>query len=380
MKKTLLITFLMGAGVLTLAQPAGRQLWNDDWTFTKDGTSRVLTLPHDWGVEQPFLQENPGESGKLAWWGKATYSKTLQVSADDLQKNLRLEVDGAFSNAKVFVNGREAGGWPYGYASWSVELTPWLHEGENKVDIALDNKPESSRWYPGGGIYRNVWLTRTEKTAVAHWGTYVTTRAEGSRAAVTLRLKMKTDKPQPVTVSTDILYDNIVVAHADMQTQVYDGRELEQQFTVTDPHRWSPATPERYVARTTIGLENGSTDTYETVFGIRTAEWKPDGFFLNGARTFLKGVCLHHDAGALGAVWNEDAWVRRLEMLKTMGCNAIRCSHNPPAPELLDLCWTCATAWASWCWTSSRTPGPGPRRKTATQRSLPIGRKRTWWP
>ena len=338
MKKTLLITILMGAGMLALAQPAGRQLWNDDWTFTKDGTSRVLTLPHDWGVEQPFLQENPGESGKLAWWGKATYSKTLQVSADDLQKNLRLEVDGAVSNAKVYVNGREDGSWPYGYASWSVELTPWLHEGENKVDIALDNKPESSRWYPGGGIYRNVWLTRTEKTAVAHWGTYVTTRAEGSRAAVTLRLKMKTDKPQPVTVSTDILYDNIVVAHADMRTQVYDGRELEQQFTVTDPHRWSPATPELYVARTTIGLENGSTDTYDTVFGIRTAEWKPDGFFLNGARTFLKGVCLHHDAGALGAVWNEDAWVRRLEMLKTMGCNAIRCSHNPPAPELLDLC------------------------------------------
>ena len=156
MKKTLLITFLMGVGTLALAQPAGRQLWNNDWTFTKDGASRVLTLPHDWGVEQPFVQENPGETGKLAWWGKATYSKTLLVSADDLQKDLRLEVDGAFSNAKVYVNGHEAGGWPYGYASWSVELTPWLQEGENKVDIALDNKPESSRWYPGGGIYRNV--------------------------------------------------------------------------------------------------------------------------------------------------------------------------------------------------------------------------------
>jgi len=338
MKKTLLITFLMGLETLALAQPAGRQAWNNDWTFTKDGASRVLTLPHDWGVEQPFVQENPGETGKLAWWGQATYSKTLQVSADDLQKDLRLEVDGAFSNATVYVNGHEAGGWPYGYASWSVELTPWLQEGENKVDIVLDNKEESSRWYPGGGIYRNVWLTRTEKTAVAHWGSYVTTRAEGSKALVTLRLKMKADKPQQVTVSTDLLYNNMVVASSSAQTQVYDGRELVQHFTVAEPHRWSPATPELYVARTTIVLENGSTDTYDTVFGIRTAEWRTDGFFLNGAHTFLKGVCLHHDAGALGAVWNEDAWVRRLEMLKTMGCNAIRCSHNPPAPELLDLC------------------------------------------
>ena len=203
MKKTLLITFLMGMGAMALAQPAGRQLWNKDWTFTKDGTSRVLTLPHDWGVEQPFQQENPGETGKLAWWGKATYSKTLQV--EDLSKDLRLEVDGAFSNAKVYVNGHEAGGWPYGYASWSVNLTPWLQIGENKVDITLDNKPESSRWYPGGGIYRNVWLTATEKTTVAHWGSYVTTEAVGSKALVTLKLKIKADKPQPVTVSTDIL-------------------------------------------------------------------------------------------------------------------------------------------------------------------------------
>ena len=110
------------------AQPSGRQSWNTDWTFTKDGETRVLNLPHDWGVEQPFLQENPGETGKLAWWGQATYSKTLSVSADDLVRNLRLEVDGAFTNAQVYVNGTEAGGWPYGYASWAVELNPFLHE------------------------------------------------------------------------------------------------------------------------------------------------------------------------------------------------------------------------------------------------------------
>ena len=341
MKKMVLTTALLGLVLCAYAQPAGRRLWNEGWTFTKDGVSRTLDLPHDWGVEQPFLQENPGETGKLAWWGQATYSKTLTV--DSLDKDLRLEVDGAFSNAKVYVNGEEAGGWPYGYASWAVDLNPWLNIGQNLIEIKLDNKPESSRWYPGGGIYRNVWLTSTEKTAVAHWGSYITARADGN---VTLRLTLKTDKPQPVWVKTRILYKETepgrivehVVAETHSLEQVYPGREVEQTFFLKEPRLWSTSAPQMYIARTVVVAENGTEDVYETPFGIRDTEWKADGFYLNGQRTFLKGVCLHHDAGALGAVWNEDAWVRRLEMLKKMGCNAIRCSHNPPAPELLDLC------------------------------------------
>ena len=341
MKKLFLITTLLGLALSTGAQPAGRQLWNDGWTFTKDGESRVLNLPHDWGVEQPFQQENPGETGKLAWWGQATYSKTLTV--DNLDKDLRLEVDGAFSNAKVYVNGKEAGGWPYGYASWAVELNPWLQTGPNTIEIKLDNKRESSRWYPGGGIYRNVWLTATEKTAVAHWGTYITARADGS---VCLRLTLKTDHPQLAWVNTRILYkeeepgrivEHVVAENRNLE-QVYDGREVVQTFQLENPRVWSLSNPQLYIARTTVVGEDGMEDVYETPFGLRNTEWKADGFYLNGGKTFLKGVCLHHDAGALGAVWNEDAWVRRLEMLKKMGCNAIRCSHNPPAPELLDLC------------------------------------------
>ena len=328
------------------AQPAGRQCWNEGWTFTKDGETRTLDLPHDWGVEQPFLQENPGETGKLAWWGKASYRKPLTVSADDLKKNLRLEVDGAFSNAKVYVNGSEAGGWPYGYASWSVELSPWLREGENQIEIRLDNKPESSRWYPGGGIYRNVWLTRTQKTSVAHWGTFVTAHVRDGHARVVQQVTLRADRPQTVCIWTRILYKETqpgriiehVVADTRSFEQIYDGRTVRQTFRVDDVRLWSPESPQMYLARTTVIAEDGTEDVYETPFGIRSTQWKADGFYLNGKRTFLKGVCLHHDAGALGAVWNEDAWVRRLEMLRKMGCNAIRCSHNPPAPELLDLC------------------------------------------
>ena len=313
------------------AQPAGRQSWNDNWTFSKDGETRVLNLPHDWGVEQPFLQENPGETGKLAWWGQAVYSKTLSVSAEDLQKDLRLEVDGAFSNAKVYVNGAEAGGWPYGYASWAVELNPFVREGDNLIEIKLDNKPESSRWYPGGGIYRNVWLTRSAKTAVAHWGTFVKADIRGT---VTIDITLKTDKPLMAKVTTCILGTSAQVV---TESPVYDGRVLTQTLEVEDPRLWYTDRPALYVARTTVETENG-VDVYDTPFGFRELEWREDGFYLNGWKTFLKGVCLHHDAGALGAVWNEDAWVRRLQMLKAMGFNAIRCSHNPPAPELLDLC------------------------------------------
>ena len=328
-KQTTTLFCALALCVAAFAQPAGRQSWNDNWTFSKDGETRVLNLPHDWGVEQPFLQENPGETGKLAWWGKAIYSKNLHL--EDLDKNLRLEVDGAFSNAKVYVNGAEAGGWPYGYASWAVELTPFVHEGDNLIEIKLDNKPESSRWYPGGGIYRNVWLTRSAKTAVAHWGTFVKADIRGT---VTIDITLKTDKPLMAKVTTCILGTSAQVV---TESPVYDGRVLTQTLEVEDPRLWYTDRPALYVARTTVETENG-VDVYDTPFGFRELEWREDGFYLNGWKTFLKGVCLHHDTGALGAVWNEDAWVRRLQMLKAMGCNAIRCSHNPPAPELLDLC------------------------------------------
>ncbi len=337
MRKTLILLLCLSALGLQ-AQPLGRTLWNEGWLFSKDGESRVLDLPHDWGVEGAFRQEYPGETGKLPWWGKAEYRKTLSVSADDLKHRIRLEIDGAMSDASLFVNGQEAGGWPYGYASWAVELNPWLREGDNEIVVKLDNKEESSRWYPGGGIYRNVWITRQAPTSVAHWGSFVKSALDGNEAKVSLELKLRTDHPQAVKVRTEIFRADALVASAETLGQVYDGRVLSQEFSIPAPELWSPSTPVLYCARTSVTAQDGTTDVYETPFGIREAVFKADGFYLNGEKTFLKGVCLHHDAGALGAVWNEDAWVRRLQMLRQMGCNAIRTSHNPPAPEFLDLC------------------------------------------
>ena len=337
MRKTLILLLCLSALGLQ-AQPLGRTLWNEGWLFSKDGESRVLDLPHDWGVEGAFRQEYPGETGKLPWWGKAEYRKTLSVSADDLKRRIRLEIDGAMSDARLFVNGQDAGGWPYGYASWAVELNPWLREGDNDIVVKLDNKEESSRWYPGGGIYRNVWITRQAPTSVAHWGSFVKSALEGNEAKVSLELKLRTDHPQAVKVRSEIFRADSLVASAETLGQVYDGRVLIQEFRIPAPELWSPSTPVLYCARTSVTAQDGTTDVYETPFGIREIEFKADGFYLNGEKTFLKGVCLHHDAGALGAVWNEDAWVRRLQMLRQMGCNAIRTSHNPPAPEFLDLC------------------------------------------
>ena len=341
MKKLLTILSAIGVALVAAAQPAGRELWNSGWSFTKDGSTRTVNLPHDWGVEGEFNQEYPGETGKLPWWGKARYGKTLEVTEEDLQKDIRLEVDGAMSNASVFVNGVKAGGWAYGYSSWAVDLTGRLHEGKNRIEIVLDNKPESSRWYPGGGIYRNVWITKTEKTSVAHWGTFITTQLAPGKAIVYQKVTLKAPETCIARISTRILYKEgnteYVVAETRSVVEAWDGRTEVQDFEIVNPRLWSPENPQMYLARTVVETED-TRDVYETPFGIRSAEFRPDGFYLNGVKTFLRGVCLHHDAGALGAAWNEDAWNRRLIMLKEMGCNAIRMSHNPPAPELLDMC------------------------------------------
>lgn len=336
------------------AQTLNRQLFTEGWTFTKDGQSRVLNLPHDWGVEGPFRQIFPGETGKLEWWGQASYSKSFVVDGDLVaaRKQFILEVDGAFSNAKVYCNGSLAGGWPYGYASFAVDLTPFVKSGSNEIRIDLDNPENSSRWYPGGGIYRNVWLDILSPVGVAHWGTNVTLAELGDESArmkmaITLRNAAHAKGGKAATRVTTAVYPRSVhdgagrlapLAKAVTElTDVADGQVIEQELSIENPSLWSPESPVLYYALTTV--ESGTdVEEYQTPFGIRTSEFRSDGYYLNGVRTFMKGVCLHHDAGALGAAWNTSAWVRRLKLLKEMGCNAIRTSHNPPAPELLMLC------------------------------------------
>jgi beta-galactosidase len=317
-----------------------------------DSDWRKLDLPHDWGIEGPFKQEYPGETGKLPWWGTGWYRNHLDVPATDKGKQIYLDVDGAMSHAKVWLNGQLVGGWPYGYASWRVDLTPFVKFGaDNVIAIRLDNPPNSSRWYPGGGIYRNVWLVKTGPVHIAHWGTYVTT-PEVSAQAATVKIQMnadnETDSDFVVTVKNEIFElgaDGVKgkpvasLATDGVKIAAHQSQSSEGQITLPKPKLWSIKKPQRYVVVISIEQNGKVVDNYETPFGIRTIQFTADnGFLLNGKRVPLNGVCDHHDLGALGAAINTRALERQIQILKEMGCNAIRTSHNPPAPELLDLC------------------------------------------
>jgi beta-galactosidase len=328
-------------GAISFAQPG----FNDSqW--------RLLNLPHDWGIEGPFDKALPGGTGRLPWSGVAWYRKHLDIPAADADKKIYLDVDGAMAYATVWINGKCAGGWPYGYSSWRVDLTPFVNfGGENVIAIRLDNPPDSSRWYPGGGIYRNVWLVKTEPVHVAHWGTYITTPLVGPAAAV-------------VRVNNKIINETTNGAALTLETKLYsldangqktggavgDSRQSltvpagtnavnQMDIKVTNPKLWSLEQPNLYVAVTTLTRNSNIVDQVENNFGIRTIEFTAtSGFLLNGKRVSINGVCNHHDLGALGAAINVSALTRQITILKAMGCNAIRTSHNMPAPELLDLC------------------------------------------
>lgn len=317
-----------------------------------DSQWRLLNLPHDWGIEGPFKQEYPGETGKLPWWGVAWYRKHLELPAADQGRRIFLDVDGAMAYASVWVNGHLAGGWPYGYASWRVNLTPFVNFGaDNVIAIRLDNPQASSRWYPGGGIYRNVWLVKTAPVHVAHWGTYVTTPEVNEKSAdvkLNVNVDNTSDTEAKVMIKNDIYLlkedgsrGKLVASLSTSELNIAPRASAtsEVQTTITSPVLWTLEKPRCYVVETRIEQDGAMVDEYETPFGIRTAAFTIDGgFFLNGQHVKLNGVCDHHDLGALGTAVNRRALQRQLEILRTMGVNAIRTSHNPPAPELLDLC------------------------------------------
>jgi len=358
-----------------------------------DSGWRKVTLPHDWGIEGPFSMDLPGDTGKLPWAGIGWYRKHFSVPADATENGRRtfLEIDGAQSHALVFLNGHLVGGWPFGYASWRVDLTPYLKSGagaaaENVLAIRLDNPPESSRWYPGSGLYRNVWLTQTAPVAIAQWGVFVTTpeitpARDGNPARalvnVNITLDNHTAKPADVGVTVRLfaadengLPTGAPVATGSIATgadakhakntrkrpattaadaaQIRVGANNQANYAVTfslaAPRLWSLAQRNRYVAETTVtqndaGGKPAVIDRALTPFGIRKLEFTPDrGLLLNGEHVAIRGVCQHHDLGALGAAINTRALERQIEILQSFGCNAIRTSHNPPAPELLDLC------------------------------------------
>lgn len=320
-----------------------------------DGGWQAVTLPHDWAIAGPFLETGPyGGMGRLPSWGVAWYRRKLDLPSDDAGKRVYLEVDGAMSYAMVWLNGQLVGGWPYGYSSWRLDLTPYIAPGrDNQLAIRLDNPPSSSRWYPGGGIYRHVRLVKTSPVHVAHWGTFITTRAVSAESA-TVDIEVTVDNtsnaPVAVEVTTELYtFENgrrgaaPVATAAAKRASVPAGehRTVKGSAVVVQPRLWGPPPsqrPHRYVALTTVRHDGQTVDQYETRFGIRTLRFDSDqGLFVNGERIPIQGVNQHHDLGALGAAFNVRAARRQLDVLREMGCNAIRMSHNPPAPELLDL-------------------------------------------
>ncbi|HEY0505579.1 MAG TPA: glycoside hydrolase family 2 TIM barrel-domain containing protein, partial [Lysobacter sp.] len=323
--------------------------------FDDSGWQRV-TLPHDWAIAGPFLEDGPyGGMGRLQTWGPAWYRRTLDIPARDAGRSIFLDVDGAMSYATVWLNGQLVGGWPYGYNGWRVDLTPYVKPGRaNQLAIRLDNPPESARWYPGSGLYRNVWLVKSDPVHIAHWGTRVTT-PQVSKESATIALEVSIDNDSPrnaeVTASTDVFeLDANGERRGSAVARIDHGRAripktssatLAASTTLANPRLWGPLPtqqPNRYVAVTTVSRGGRAIDRVETPFGIRTIRFDAnEGFFVNGERIAIRGVNNHHDLGALGSAFNVRAAQRQLDILREMGANAVRMAHNPPAPELLEL-------------------------------------------
>jgi beta-galactosidase len=320
-----------------------------------DSAWRVVTLPHDWAIEGPFLVSGPyGGMGRLPSWGVGWYRKKLDIPASDAGRSIFLDVDGAMSYATVWLNGKLLGGWPYGYNSWRLDLTPHVVPGGvNQLAIRLDNPEASSRWYPGAGLYRSVWLTKTHPVHVSQWGTRIKT-PQISRDAATVELEVSLDNDSTENAQLEVMSEvfaldasgkragRAVAKMAPVRTEVPASRStsIKTSGTLKHPRLWGPPPqqPNRYVAVTSILSAGKLIDRYETPFGIRSLRFDANnGLFVNGERVVIKGVNNHHDLGALGAAFNVRAAERQLEILRDMGANAIRMSHNPPAPELLEL-------------------------------------------
>ena len=335
-----------------------RASFNDHWLFLKadpagaadaafdDSAWRKLDLPHDWAIEGPFDSKYVPSTGGLPIFGVAWYRKHFTIPESGRGQFYSVDFDGAMSNSQVFLNGHEIGGRPYGYSSFELDLTPFLIYGkDNVIAVRLAPEIESSRWYPGAGIYRNVWLVTTGPVHVAHWGTYLTTpNVSDSSATVALRTEVRNRRTEQVqvTVETTILDasgSQVADQSESLNIAAARSQSARQTLNVANPQRWDIDHPYLYEAVTTIKEGDQILDRYITPFGIRTIEFDRDkGFVLNGRKVKLHGVCNHHDLGALGTAVNRRATERQLQIMKSMGVNAIRTSHNPPSPELLEYC------------------------------------------
>ena len=364
MRRLLFIIALLlplGAFAMQLASsvPALRsdELLESGWKFHKgeaegasaavfdDSAWQDVTVPHDWAIYGPFSRDydlqnvavtqnyekkaslKTGRTGGLPYIGCGWYRRVFEVPAG---KRVTLLFDGAMSEARVWVNGQEVCFWPYGYNSFYVDVTDVVRPGSNQLAVRLENLPNSSRWYPGAGLYRNVHLILTEDVHVPVWGTFVTTsEVSAEKATVHIETKLEGAQGRDVRVETAIFGpDGSIIDEG-----------IQSDFIIPNPQLWSPESPSLYKAVSKVFADGLQTDCYETVFGIRKVEFiSGKGFLLNGVPRKFQGVCNHHDLGPLGAAVNEAALRHQLELLKDMGCDAIRTSHNMPAPELVRLC------------------------------------------
>ncbi|NLZ04268.1 MAG: DUF4982 domain-containing protein [Phycisphaerae bacterium] len=366
--------------------PRRIERFNADWLFVKgeqaenvtqldfdDSAWQAVHLPHDWAIAGPFNPSENGYAGKLPWRGVGWYRKTFRLDEADQGRRVYLDFDGVMAFPKVYVNGQLAGVWDYGYMSFRVDATPYVKFGEtNVIAVQADTRQHGTRWYPGAGIYRKVTMAICEPVHLAHWGTYVTTpQVTDASAMVRVRSTVDNhlDAESKATIEV-ILLDpkGKSVASGRRETNVPAGgaTEVDQTFTIKNPQRWDVEHPHLYTVKTIVRTENAITDMEDTTFGIRTFEFTADdGFHLNGRRLQLYGACLHHDHGPLGAAFYPRAMERQLEIMREMGVNAIRTSHNPPAPELLSLCdrlgfvvWD--EAFDKWDGTAGRQRGEPP--------------------
>ena len=358
MRKILLAALLL---VFTSAVGQPRRVTNMDagWRFHQgdvmgaeaatydDMDWRRLDVPHDWSIEGDNLRENPG-GGSIGFFptGMGWYRKTFDVKAFDKNKLYSIEFDGIYMLSTVWLNGHELGTWPYGYSSFSYDLTPYLRAKGNVFAVRVDNSRHgNSRWYTGSGIYRHVRLVETARTHFAKWGVFNSTmHLTEKEAAIRVKSELENDdnRDKQLTLSHTIIdADGNVVARAEQRVGIAAGSRGtdEQTISVPDPVLWNLDHPYLYTLRSTLTEGKRLVDEVDNVLGIRTIEYPLDkGFLLNGQQVKMKGVNLHHDGGAVGAAVPERVWERRLEILKSGGCNAIRTAHNPPAPEFLDLC------------------------------------------
>lgn len=377
MKEKIKLFVLVSLAMLMMhvsAQNRKEYLLEKNWKFVRtddpnqkdadydDSKWQTVTVPHDWAIYGPFSanndkqhvaivqdgqvapSEHAGRTGGLPFVGVGWYRNTGNLPAYEAGKRVSIVFDGAMANSMVYVNGHKVGQWPYGYNSFHFDITDFLNKDNtpNLLSVRLENLPEQSRWYPGAGLYRNVHVVITDDIHIPVWGTFVTTPTVSSEMAkVTIKTKIEgASTSGQYKLMTQILDPlGIKVASTETVLTKYNGSEFEQDLFVDNPKLWDLDHPHLYKAVSQVYSYGKQVDEYSTTFGIRTLEMKPnDGFYLNGKKTVFKGVCNHHDLGPLGTAVNDAAIRRQVRIMKDMGVNAIRTSHNMPAPELVSAC------------------------------------------